>query len=158
MVMSFGSWQKEWLWIHVVKMSFLHWLAGLSFRNRVRSSAIRRESRVEPLLLRVKRSQLRCFDHQIRRPPGRLPFEVFWAHPTARGPRVDPEHTRGIVSGLPGLGMPWGPQRGTGKHCWGGTSTFLNCLPLREGKGNKRADNKNHASRDTGIIDDECTN
>jgi len=40
-------------------MSFLRRVARLSLRYRVRSSDIRRELGVEPLLLRVERSQLR---------------------------------------------------------------------------------------------------
>jgi len=40
-----------------------------SSRDRVRSSAIRRELCVEPLLLYIERSQLRWFRHLIRRRP-----------------------------------------------------------------------------------------
>lgn len=39
-------------------MSFFHRMAGLSRRERVRSSVIWRETKVKPLLLRIKRSQL----------------------------------------------------------------------------------------------------
>jgi len=42
-------------------MGFLQRLAGLSLRDRVRSSAIWRELGVEPLLLHIRRSQLRWF-------------------------------------------------------------------------------------------------
>ena len=45
--------------IQVVEMSFLRGVSGLSLRDRVRSSAIREGLGVEPLLLRVERSQLR---------------------------------------------------------------------------------------------------
>ncbi|TKS65587.1 NLR family CARD domain-containing protein 3 CARD15-like protein [Collichthys lucidus] len=41
--------------------------------DRVRSSAIREELRVEPLLLRIERNQLRWLGHLVRMPPGRLP-------------------------------------------------------------------------------------
>jgi len=71
-------------------MSFLRRVAGLSLRERVGSSDIRRELGVEPLLLRVERSQLRWFGHLIRTPPGRLPLEVFQAPPTGRRPRGRP--------------------------------------------------------------------
>ena len=71
-------------------MSFLRRVAGLSLRDKVRSSDIRRELGVEPLLLRVQRSQLRWFGHLIRMPPGRLPLEVFQARPTGRRPRGRP--------------------------------------------------------------------
>jgi len=71
-------------------MSFLDRVAGLSLRDRVRSSDIRRELGVEPLLLRVERSQLRWFGHLIRMPPGRLPLEVFRTDLTGRRPRGRP--------------------------------------------------------------------
>ncbi|TWW77623.1 hypothetical protein D4764_12G0010130 [Takifugu flavidus] len=60
-------------------MSFLCRVAGLSLRDRVRSSAIREELGVEPLLLRVERSQIRWLGLLVRMPPGRLPGEVFRA-------------------------------------------------------------------------------
>ncbi|TWW71551.1 hypothetical protein D4764_16G0000480 [Takifugu flavidus] len=50
--------------VQTSEMSFLHRMAGLSLRDRVKSSAIREEPGVEPLLLQVERSQM-------RRPPGR---------------------------------------------------------------------------------------
>ncbi|TWW73375.1 hypothetical protein D4764_15G0007690 [Takifugu flavidus] len=62
-------------------MSFLLRVAGLSLRDRVRSSAIWEELGVEPLLLRVERSQMRWLGHLVRMPPGRLPGEVFRACP-----------------------------------------------------------------------------
>ena len=51
--------------IQAAKISFLCRVAGLSLRDRVRSSDIRGELGVEPLLLRVERSQLRWFGHLI---------------------------------------------------------------------------------------------
>ncbi|TWW67330.1 hypothetical protein D4764_02G0003710 [Takifugu flavidus] len=50
--------------VQAAEMSFLRRVAGLSLRDRARSSAIREELGIEPLLLRVERSQM-------RRPPGR---------------------------------------------------------------------------------------
>ncbi|TWW81631.1 hypothetical protein D4764_01G0014460 [Takifugu flavidus] len=41
--------------------------------DRVRSSAIREELGVEPLLLRAEKSQMRWLGHLVRMPPGRLP-------------------------------------------------------------------------------------
>jgi len=61
-----------------------------SVLDRVRSSGIRRELRVEPLLLRLQRSQLRWFRDLVRIPPGRLPLEVFRACPTKRRPQGRP--------------------------------------------------------------------
>ncbi|TWW62770.1 hypothetical protein D4764_04G0014170 [Takifugu flavidus] len=43
--------------------------------ERMRSSAIQEELGVEPLLLRVERSQMRWLGHLVRMPPGRLPGE-----------------------------------------------------------------------------------
>ena len=70
--------------IQAAEMSFLCRVAGLSLRDRVRSSDIRRELGVEPLLLRVERGQLRWFGHLIRMPPGRLPLEVWGASGSPR--------------------------------------------------------------------------
>jgi len=47
--------------IKAAEIRFLRRVAGLSLRDRVRSSAIWRELRVEPLLLRIKNSQLSWF-------------------------------------------------------------------------------------------------
>jgi len=71
-------------------MSFLRQVAGLSLRDRERSSDIRRELGVEALLLHVERSQLRWCGPLVRRPPGRLPLEVIWARPTGRRTRERP--------------------------------------------------------------------
>ncbi|TWW54875.1 hypothetical protein D4764_0184810, partial [Takifugu flavidus] len=48
----------------------------MSFGDRVRSSVIREELGVEPLHLRVERSQMRWLGHRVRVPPGRLPAAV----------------------------------------------------------------------------------
>ncbi|TWW59110.1 hypothetical protein D4764_06G0006400 [Takifugu flavidus] len=45
--------------VQAAKMIFLRRVSGLSLRDRVRSSAIREELGVEPLLLRVERNQMR---------------------------------------------------------------------------------------------------
>ena len=76
--------------VQAAEMSFLRRVAGLSLRDRVRSSVIREELKVEPLLLRIERSQLRWLGHLVRMPPGRLPGEVFRACPTGRRPRGRP--------------------------------------------------------------------
>ncbi|KAK0135268.1 TATA box-binding protein-associated factor RNA polymerase I subunit A [Merluccius polli] len=74
----------------VQAMSFLRRVAGLSLKDRVRSSVIREELGVDPLLLRAERSQMRWLGHLVRMPPGRLPGEVFRARPTGRRPRGRP--------------------------------------------------------------------
>ncbi|TWW74403.1 hypothetical protein D4764_14G0004060 [Takifugu flavidus] len=68
--------------VQAAEMSFLRRVAGLSLRDRVRSSAIREELGVEPLLLRVERSQMKWLGHLVRMPPGSLPGEVFRACPS----------------------------------------------------------------------------
>ncbi len=96
--------------IQAVEMIFHRRVAGRSLRDRVRSSVTREELRVEPLLLDIERSQLRWLGHLFRMPPGRLPGEVFWAHPTGRRPREEtPEKTQDTLKGLclpTGLGTP----------------------------------------------------
>ena len=76
--------------VQAAEMSFLRRVAGFSLRDRVRSSVIRQGLGVEPLLLRIERSQLRWLGHLTRMPPGRLPGEVFRACPTGRRPRGRP--------------------------------------------------------------------
>ncbi|TWW73461.1 hypothetical protein D4764_15G0008550 [Takifugu flavidus] len=73
-------------WVQAAEMSFLRRVAGLSLRDRVRSSAIQEELGVEPLLLRFERSQMRWLGHLVRMPPGHLPGEVFRACPSGRRP------------------------------------------------------------------------
>ncbi|XP_071059967.1 anamorsin isoform X1 [Pseudochaenichthys georgianus] len=70
--------------IQAAEMGFLRRVAGVSLRDKVRSSDIRERLGVEPLLLRVERSQLRWFGHLVRMPPGCLPREVFQARPRTR--------------------------------------------------------------------------
>ena len=73
--------------VQAAEMSFLRRVAGLSLRDRVRSSAIREDLRVEPLLLSTERSQMKWLRYLIRMPPGCLPGEVFRARATGRTPR-----------------------------------------------------------------------
>ena len=95
--------------IQAAEMGFLRRVAGLSLRDRVRSSVIREGLGVEPLLLHVERSQLRWLGHLFRMPPGRLPGEVFRARPTGGRPRGRPRtRWRDYVSRLAWerLGVP----------------------------------------------------
>ncbi|TWW64273.1 hypothetical protein D4764_03G0012810 [Takifugu flavidus] len=96
--------------VQAARMSFLRRVAGLSLRDRVRSSAIREELGVEPLLLRVERSQMRWLGHLVRMPPGRLPGEVFRACPSGRRPPEDPGHVGDTMS-LDWSGNAWGSLR-----------------------------------------------
>uniref|UniRef100_A0A3B5B951 Carbonyl reductase [NADPH] 1-like n=1 Tax=Stegastes partitus TaxID=144197 RepID=A0A3B5B951_9TELE len=80
--------------IQAAEMSFLCRVAGLSLKDRVRSSDIQRELGVEPLLLCVERSQLRWYGRLIWMPPERLPLEVFQTHPPGRRPWGRPRTRR----------------------------------------------------------------
>ena len=92
--------------MQAAKMSFLQSVAELSLRDRVRTSDIRRELGVEPLLLCVERSLLRWLGHLIRMPPGHHPLEVF---PGISDWEETPRQTQNPLEGLyisSGLGMP----------------------------------------------------
>uniref|UniRef100_A0A8C9VV72 ribonuclease H n=1 Tax=Scleropages formosus TaxID=113540 RepID=A0A8C9VV72_SCLFO len=123
--------------IQGAEMSFLRRVPGRTLRDRVRSSVTREELGVEPLLLRIKRSQLRWLGHLFRMPPGRLPGEVFRACPTGRRPQGRPRtRWRDYVSQLAWerLGVP--PEEleevcGE-KEVWG---ALLRLLPPRPGPG-----------------------
>ena len=69
------------------KMSFLRRVAGLTLRDRVRSSDIWEELRVKLLLFRVEGSQLQWFGHLVRIPPRCLPGDMFQACPSGRRSR-----------------------------------------------------------------------
>jgi len=89
--------ERTRLRIQAAKMSFFC-SSSLSHRYWVRSSDIRRELRVEPLLLHVERSQLRWFRHLIRMPTGHFPFR---ARLTGRRPWGRPRpHWRDYTSHL----------------------------------------------------------
>ncbi|KAK3545707.1 hypothetical protein QTP70_011363 [Hemibagrus guttatus] len=95
--------------IQVAEMRFLRRVAGRSHRDRVKSSVTREELGVEPLLLHIKRGQLRWLGHLFWMPPGRLPGEVFRACPTGKRPRGRPRtRWRDYVSRLAWerLGVP----------------------------------------------------
>ncbi|PWA16842.1 hypothetical protein CCH79_00012754 [Gambusia affinis] len=112
MVNEIADWimtEKTRSQIQLAKMGFLCRVSGLSLRDRVRSLVIREGLRVEPLLLHVKRSQLRWLGCLLRLPFGRLPGEVFQACPTGRRPKGRPRtRWRDYVSWLAWerLGIP----------------------------------------------------
>jgi len=101
--------------IKAAEMSFLRRVAGLSLRDRVRSSDIRRELGVEPLLVHVERSQLRWFGHLIGMPPLRgFPGTSNWEETLGQ--------TQNPLEGLyisSGLGTPRDPPGGTRECGWG---------------------------------------
>ena len=77
--------------VQAAEMGFLRRVAGISLRDRVRSSITRERLGVEPLLLHLERSQLRWFGHLVWMPPERLPRKVLDARPTGRRPRGRPK-------------------------------------------------------------------
>ena len=85
--------------VQAAEMRFLSKAAGLCPRDSVRSSAIREELGVQPLLLLTKRSRTRWSGHLVRIPPGRpTGVEAFRVRPNRRrvppvgGPQEDPGH------------------------------------------------------------------
>lgn len=63
------------------------WAGTQSLRDSMRSSDVRMELKVELLLLRVERTQLRQLGYLAKIPPGLLPEEVFQACPLGRRPQ-----------------------------------------------------------------------
>ena len=64
------------LQVRATEICFLSRVAGLSLRDRVRSSPILEELGVEPMLLHVKRSEIRCLGLLVRMSGRCLPGEV----------------------------------------------------------------------------------
>ena len=65
--------------VQASEMSFLRKIERVTLFNKVRSSEIRKSLNIEPLLLRIERSQLRWFGHVSRMPQERLPKQAFHA-------------------------------------------------------------------------------
>ena len=63
--------------VQASEMRFLRRIEGVTLFNKVRNSEIRKSLNIEPLLLRIERSQLRWFGHVSRMPQERLPKQDF---------------------------------------------------------------------------------
>ena len=61
-------------------------IEGVTVFNKVRSSEIQKSLNIEPLLLRIKRSQLRWFGHLSRMLQERLPKQALFAKANGRRP------------------------------------------------------------------------
>ena len=61
-------------------------IKGVTLFNKVRSSEIRKSLNIEPLLLRIERSQLRWFGNVSRMPQERLPKQALLAKANGRRP------------------------------------------------------------------------
>jgi len=65
--------------VQASEIRFLQRIKGVALFDKVCSSEIRKSLNIEPLLLRIERSQLRWFDHVDRMPQERLPKQVLFA-------------------------------------------------------------------------------
>ena len=65
--------------VQASKMRFIRRIEGVTLFNKVRSFEIRKSLNIEPLLLRIERSQLRWFGHASRKPQKRLPKQALLA-------------------------------------------------------------------------------
>ena len=63
--------------VQASEMRFLQRIEGVSLFNKMRNSEIRKFLNIEPLRLRIERSQLRWFGHVSRMPEERLPKTSF---------------------------------------------------------------------------------
>ena len=68
------------------EVRFLRRIEGVTLFDKKRSSKIRKSLNVEPLLLRVERSQLRWFGHVSRMPQERLPKQSLLARMRGKRP------------------------------------------------------------------------
>ena len=60
-------------------MSFLRKIEGVTLLNKMRSSEIRKSFNMEPLLLRIERTQLTWCGHVNKMPQKRLPKQALLA-------------------------------------------------------------------------------
>ena len=72
--------------VQASEIKFLRRIEGVTLFNKVRSSEIRKSLNIEPLLLRIERSQLRWFGHVSRMPQERLPKQALHAKANGRRP------------------------------------------------------------------------
>ena len=68
------------------EMRFLRKIEGVTLFNKLPSSEIRKSLNIEPLLLRIERSQLRWFGHVSRMPQDRLPKQGLLSKANGRRP------------------------------------------------------------------------
>ena len=70
--------------VQASEMRFSRRIEGVTLFNKVRSSEIQKSLNIEPLLLRIERSQLRWFGHVSRMPQERLPKQALLAKANGR--------------------------------------------------------------------------
>ena len=79
-IITYGheSWlMAERMQVQASKMRFLQRIEEVKLFNKVRSSEIRKSFNIDPLLLRVERSQLGWFGHVSRMPQERFPNKLY---------------------------------------------------------------------------------
>ena len=72
--------------VQASEMSFSRRIDGVTLFNKVRSSEDTKSLNIEPLLLRIERSQLRWFGHVSRMPQKRLPKQALLVKANGRRP------------------------------------------------------------------------
>ena len=72
--------------VQASEMRFLRRIEGVTLLDKVRSSEIRKSLNVDPLLLRIERSQLRWYGHVSRMSQERIPKQVLLARMVGRRP------------------------------------------------------------------------
>ena len=72
--------------VQASEMRFLRRIEGVTLFNKVRSSETRKSLNIEPLLLRIERSQLRWFGHVSRMPQERFPKQALLVKANGRRP------------------------------------------------------------------------
>ena len=81
--------------VQAFEMRLLQKIEEVTLFNKVRSSEIRKSLNIEPLLLRIERSQLRWLGHVSRMPQERLPKQALLAKANlGEEPLDDPEVNR----------------------------------------------------------------
>ena len=90
-ILTYGheSWvmtERMRLQVQASEMSFLRRIEEVTLFSKVRSSEIRKSLNIEPLLLRIERSQLRWFGHVSRMPQERLPKQALLAKASGTRP------------------------------------------------------------------------
>ena len=80
------------------EIRFLRRIKGVTLFNKVGSSEIRKSLNIEPLLLRIERSQLIWFGHVSRMPQERLPKQALHAKANGRRPVGRPRTIDGPIT------------------------------------------------------------
>ena len=90
-ILTYGheSWviiEKERSQMQASDMRFLRRIEGVTLFNKMRSSEIRKSLNIEPLLLRIERSQFRWLGHVSRMPREIFPKQALHAKANGRRP------------------------------------------------------------------------